>query len=172
MDWFVYDRDLRHKRLTCCVFNWLKNSTFIEIFNFYFSFATLLPHIKFGPLSRGQPHLPVVNHYVHSIFDPNFTRSFVTKLVQHLVGFQLVTSLFWSEVVVRRCSVKKSVLRNFAKFTGKHLCQSLFLIKLQASGYFSFKVSHYTILIILHKKQNYFASISYNNAVLHLNNLS
>ena len=26
----------------------------------------------------------------------------------------------------RRCSVKKSVLRNFAKFTGKHLCQSLF----------------------------------------------
>ena len=27
---------------------------------------------------------------------------------------------------------KKVVLRNFAKFTGKHLCQSLFLIKLQA----------------------------------------
>ena len=26
----------------------------------------------------------------------------------------------------QRCSVKKSVLRNFAKFTGKHLCQSLF----------------------------------------------
>ena len=25
----------------------------------------------------------------------------------------------------RRCSVKKCVLRNFAKFTGKHLCQSL-----------------------------------------------
>ena len=29
---------------------------------------------------------------------------------------------------------KKGVLRNFAKFTGKHLCRSLFLIKLQASG--------------------------------------
>ena len=29
---------------------------------------------------------------------------------------------------------KKGILRNFAKFTGKHLCQSLFLIKLQASG--------------------------------------
>ena len=26
----------------------------------------------------------------------------------------------------RRCSVRKGVLRNFAKFTGKHLCQSLF----------------------------------------------
>ena len=34
------------------------------------------------------------------------------------------------KVVVRssqqRCSVKKGVLRNFAKFSGKHLCQSLF----------------------------------------------
>ena len=29
----------------------------------------------------------------------------------------------------RRCSVKKVVLRNFAKFTGKHLCQSLFFKK-------------------------------------------
>ena len=28
------------------------------------------------------------------------------------------------------------VPRNFAKFTGKHLCQSLFLIKLQASQTF------------------------------------
>ena len=34
----------------------------------------------------------------------------------------------------QRCSVEKGVLRNFAKFTGKHLCQSLFLRKLQASG--------------------------------------
>ena len=29
----------------------------------------------------------------------------------------------------QRCSVKKSVLKNFIKFTGKHLCQGLFLIK-------------------------------------------
>ena len=28
---------------------------------------------------------------------------------------------------------KKSVLKNFGKFTGKHLCQSILLIKLQAS---------------------------------------
>ena len=32
----------------------------------------------------------------------------------------------------QRCSVKKGVLRNFEKFTGKHLCQRLFLMKLQA----------------------------------------
>ena len=29
---------------------------------------------------------------------------------------------------------EKGVLRNFTKFTGKHLCRSLFLIKLQISG--------------------------------------
>ena len=33
------------------------------------------------------------------------------------------------EAVTHRCSVKKSVLRNFAKFTGKHLRQSLFFNK-------------------------------------------
>ena len=34
-----------------------------------------------------------------------------------------------------RRSVRNCVLRNFAIFTGKHLCQTLFLIKLQASAY-------------------------------------
>ena len=34
----------------------------------------------------------------------------------------------------QRCSIKKGVLRNFKKFTGKHLCQSSFLIKLQAEA--------------------------------------
>ena len=29
----------------------------------------------------------------------------------------------------RRYSIAKGVLINFAKFTGKHLCQSLFIIK-------------------------------------------
>ena len=38
-----------------------------------------------------------------------------------------------SEAVVQRCSVTKDVLRNFAKLTGKHICQSIFLMKLQAS---------------------------------------
>ena len=34
----------------------------------------------------------------------------------------------------QRRSIKKGVLRNFAIFTWKYLCQSLFLIKLQALG--------------------------------------
>ena len=35
----------------------------------------------------------------------------------------------------RRCSVRKIVLRNFAKFTGKHLCQSLFFNKVAGLGH-------------------------------------
>ena len=34
-----------------------------------------------------------------------------------------------------RCSVKKAALKKFAKFTGIHLCQSLFLIMLQADAW-------------------------------------
>ena len=30
----------------------------------------------------------------------------------------------------KSCSIKKSVLKNYEKFTGKHLCQSLFFNKL------------------------------------------
>ena len=33
-----------------------------------------------------------------------------------------------------RCSVRQGVLRNFAKFTGKHLCQSLFFDKVAGLG--------------------------------------
>ena len=33
-----------------------------------------------------------------------------------------------TEAVVQRCCVK-NVLKNFSKFTGKHLCQSLFFDK-------------------------------------------
>ena len=34
-----------------------------------------------------------------------------------------------TEAVVQRCSTRKAVLKNFTKFTGKHLCQSLFFNK-------------------------------------------
>ena len=35
----------------------------------------------------------------------------------------------------RRCSVRKDVLKNFAKFLGKHLCQDLFMSELKASNF-------------------------------------
>ena len=34
----------------------------------------------------------------------------------------------------RRCSLKKCVLKNFAKFAEKHMCESLFLNKVADSG--------------------------------------
>ena len=37
--------------------------------------------------------------------------------------------------VYQRCTVEKGVLTNFANSKGKHLCWSLFLIKLQAWGH-------------------------------------
>ena len=39
-----------------------------------------------------------------------------------------------TEAAVRRCSIIQGVLRNFAKLTGEHLCQSLFFDKFQASA--------------------------------------
>ena len=42
--------------------------------------------------------------------------------------------IFTSEAVARRCSVKKCVLRNLTKLTGKHLCQSLFFSKVAGFG--------------------------------------
>ena len=45
-----------------------------------------------------------------------------------------------NEVLVRR--TKRSVLNNFANFTGKHLCWSLFLIKLQACHFIKKRFRH------------------------------
>ena len=52
------------------------------------------------------------------------------------LSVRLRTKWLWVRVKLQSpeevCSIKKGVLENFAKFTGKHLCQSLslFLIKL------------------------------------------
>ena len=43
--------------------------------------------------------------------------------------FKSFNCIFIMEAVAQRCYVKRGVLRNFAKFTGKHLCQSLFFNK-------------------------------------------
>ena len=46
------------------------------------------------------------------------------KFLSNISSFSVI---FFSTIIRssrRRCSVRKRVLRNFAKFTGKHLCQS------------------------------------------------
>ena len=59
------------------------------------------------------------------------------KMIESLVRFPSVSStklrlklaLVFSKSSHRRCSVRKGVLRNLAKFTGKQLCHSLFFNK-------------------------------------------
>ena len=68
----------------------------------------------------------------------------------------------------RRCSVRKGVFRNFAKFTGKHLCQSLFFNKVaglsllqKTSGQLLLKllIQHLVILGIRNKEASNVANI-------------
>ena len=42
----------------------------------------------------------------------------------------------------RRCSAKKGILKNFTKFTGKHLCWSLFLIKFHPWKFIKKRLQH------------------------------
>ena len=62
----------------------------------------------------------------------NTKNNFWEKLYHEIIFFKVVFSKFskksWSSH--QSCSIKKAVLNNFAIFTGKHLCWSLFLIKL------------------------------------------
>ena len=58
------------------------------------------------------------------------------KLIQKQRPEVFYEALPMTETAVNRCS-SKCILKNLANFTGKHLCWSLFLIKLQA-----FKVQH------------------------------
>ena len=58
----------------------------------------------------------------------------------HEIGYEIgmkfdilhhATHSFIIRIVTEGVRSKEVVFRNFAKFTGKHLCQSLFLLKLQ-----------------------------------------
>ena len=50
----------------------------------------------------------------------------------------------WIKSSHQRCSVRKGALRNFAKFTEKHLCQSLFFNK-ASCGCFVFAIQYQKI---------------------------
>ena len=53
-----------------------------------------------------------------------------------ILGLTFFSKLDWGSYIIsiarsshRSCSIKKAVLKNFSKFTGKYLCQSLFFNK-------------------------------------------
>ena len=52
-----------------------------------------------------------------------------------------------TEAVVQRCFLKVSVLKNLAKFIGKHLCQSLFFNKVAGLGLYYIRVSDTVVFL-------------------------
>ena len=53
------------------------------------------------------------------------------------------------ESIYQKCSIKKAGPKNFVIFTGKHLCWSRFLIKLQAFRSFAFWIAQNNALVAL-----------------------
>ena len=93
----------------------------------------------------------------YEICSESFTKTLYGQVFGKWIHFQIILSLWELEVMTvcyaciaekslnrllwlllkssnQRWSVKKCALKNFAKFTGNHLCWSLFIIKLQAWG--------------------------------------
>ena len=62
------------------------------------------------------------------IYQRLFTESSILVFFTNL-SFMALESCFTFRSNHRRCSLRKGALRNFAKFTGKHLCQTLFFNK-------------------------------------------
>ena len=69
----------------------------------------------------------------HRWFPANFVKFSRTLFSQSTSGRLLLWLIKYEILIVRnshqRCSIKKVALKNFTKFTGKHLCQSPFLNK-------------------------------------------
>ena len=66
--------------------------------------------------------------------------NFIKKRLWHsIMCVCILSDWFWNVdgSTHRRCSVRTGVLRNVAKFTGKHLCQSLFFNKVAGLQVFS-----------------------------------
>ena len=62
-----------------------------------------------------------------------FKREYISKICNFKELFGYIATWKYRNSH-QSCSIKKGVLRNFAKFTGKSLCQIIFSIKLQVSG--------------------------------------
>ena len=66
---------------------------------------------------------------IHLVRAQNFLILTIPDVIPTFEITVLALHSLTTEAVAQRCSMKKDVLRNFAKFTGKHLCQSLFFNK-------------------------------------------
>ena len=65
------------------------------------------------------------NGIISKILAHSWQKTFLSKITYTMLYLPSWENIY-TEAVAQTCSVKKSVLRNFVKFTGKYLCQSLF----------------------------------------------
>ena len=69
-----------------------------------------------------------IKHCIKLIFSKLFPPSLYFVLSHHQFAIYKINR--------PKCTIKKDVLKSFAKFTGKHLCQSLFFNKVAGLGLF------------------------------------
>ena len=115
----------------------LKYIIFIVLSPFFLNWCKRLCTLCYKPTMFNQN----VCHVYSSFSDMSCTYSFNWKnknqIYSHMFFYIATTTgnAYMAQKIPmyrsshRRCSVRKSVVRNFAKFTGKHLCQSLFFNK-------------------------------------------
>ena len=145
----------------------------------------------FGTLTRGHVHhtgtydthgtrfsklllfcIWFTSHLLSHLFLFFQMKIFTITLCQAFCLLQYVFPIFFQKCLIsqcrsshRRCSVRKCVLRNFAKFIGKHLRQSLYFNKVAGQGtserlllsvatpentlpfYFSFQIFHRVLIV-------------------------
>ena len=111
----------RGSNYECVIFFWRRRRDIVSFSSLFIKSAYI-----FGP--------PTEIEYFELFTNVNFWK----------LGWLCMSCLFYyfrkDRSSQRMCSVRKDVLRNFSKFTGKHLCQSLFFNKIS-----SFSLCHHTI---------------------------
>ena len=118
-----------------CNFYW--NHTFAWVFSCKFAVYTPFPTITSGGL-----HLDVTGHLSHRVkFYLNGTINVNSQLPsvqiqkeRDFTNYTFLVTSYFPRSNHQSYSIMNGVLRNFAKFTGKHLRQSLFFNKVQAWG--------------------------------------
>ena len=99
--------------------------------------STTTYHVpKNGPPPRKSQNIFIYNLLLRLLKQFLFLRNAIFLSVTEILYDKVLISSFFIfqtsttfRSIYRRCSVRIAVLRNFAKFTGKHLCQNLFFNK-------------------------------------------
>ena len=89
--------------------------------------STVVRHEVFFYLSYRR--LKTRKHQVNTVLLCSKACNVIKKLFFIYENFFFRSLALWYRSSHRRCSVRKSVLRNFVKYSGKHLCQNPFFSK-------------------------------------------